>query len=103
VADPEAGQVGYFGTICENGTPAILALPLWVKNGTVSEIETLVARDAKGAGRLEARRATPLLPEAIPLWVADRSLCHASNKSAALLDLNQPSCRGHFYHRLSAG
>jgi hypothetical protein len=50
VADPQAGQVGFFGTILENGTPAILAIRLKVENRKISEIETLVARgDAGGS------------------------------------------------------
>ena len=53
VANPQAGQVGFFGTIRENGTPAILALRLKVENHKISEIETLVARDETGAQNLE--------------------------------------------------
>jgi hypothetical protein len=53
IADPQQGQVGYFGTIRENGVPAILALRLKVDNHIISEIETLVARDSIGAMRLE--------------------------------------------------
>lgn len=48
--DPEAGEAGFFGTIFENGTPAILAVRLKVRERKVTEIETLVARgDAGGA------------------------------------------------------
>jgi hypothetical protein len=53
MADPQAGQVGFFGTIRETGTPAILALRLKVENRQITEIETLVARDKTGAQRLE--------------------------------------------------
>lgn len=50
VDDPRAGQVGFFGTIHESGTPAILALRLKLEGGFISEIETLVARgDAGGS------------------------------------------------------
>jgi hypothetical protein len=57
VADPEKGQVGFFGTIRENGTPAILALRLKLRGSRILEIETLVARDAKEASKLEASGA----------------------------------------------
>jgi hypothetical protein len=67
VADPQAGQVGFFGTIRENGTPAILALRLRVKNRQVSEIETLMARDVTGAQNLEKLgRPHPVFLEAVP-------------------------------------
>jgi hypothetical protein len=48
--DPRTGQVGFFGTIRENGTPAILALRLKLEGGSITQIETLVARgDAGGS------------------------------------------------------
>jgi hypothetical protein len=53
VADPLSWQVGFFGTIRESSTPAILALRLKVENRTIAEIETIVARDEAGAQRLE--------------------------------------------------
>lgn len=53
VADPAGGQVACFGTVRENGKPAILALRLRIEGGAIAEIETLVARDEPGALRLE--------------------------------------------------
>ncbi len=44
VPDPEDGQVGFFGTVFENGTPVLLALRLKVDYGLISEIETIIAR-----------------------------------------------------------
>lgn len=44
VPDPEDGQVGFFGTVFENGTPVLLAVRLKVDYGLISEIETIVAR-----------------------------------------------------------
>jgi hypothetical protein len=68
VADPQAGQVGFFGTIRENGTPAILALRLKVENGSIAEVETLVARDEKGAQRLEKLKGPhSVFLETVPL------------------------------------
>jgi hypothetical protein len=52
-ADPHAGQVGFEGTIRENGTPAILLLRLKVVNHRISQVETLVHRTAEDAKALE--------------------------------------------------
>ena len=54
VADPEDGQVGFIGTVHENGTPVLLALRLKVEDQTISEAETIVARG----------RVLPSLPSA---------------------------------------
>jgi hypothetical protein len=52
-ADPHDGQVGFEGTIRENGTPAILLARLKVAGGKITEIETLVHRNADEARALE--------------------------------------------------
>ena len=52
-ADPHGGQVGYEGTIRENGTPAILLLRLKVVDHKITEVETLVHRDAQAAAAFE--------------------------------------------------
>ncbi len=49
VADPEGGQVGFYGTVMENDTPVLMALRLKLTYGLISEVETIVARGA-GAG-----------------------------------------------------
>ncbi len=66
VADPEAGEVGLYATVFENGTPVLLALRLKVDYGLISEIETLVARPAgiggsplQSAGAALERRGQP--------------------------------------------
>ena len=48
-ADPEAGQIGFFGVVEENGHPQILALRLKVEDRLISEIETIVARKQPNA------------------------------------------------------
>jgi hypothetical protein len=53
-ADPQAGEAGIETTIRENGTPAILLLRFRVVNGKITEIETLVHRNADDAKALEA-------------------------------------------------
>jgi hypothetical protein len=52
-ADPHAGQAGFEGTIRENGTPAIFLLRLEVVNHKITEVETLVHRNADDAKALE--------------------------------------------------
>ncbi|HTW38960.1 MAG TPA: hypothetical protein VMD49_10360 [Steroidobacteraceae bacterium] len=66
VTDPADGQVGFFGTVFENGVPVLLALRLKVDYGLVSQIETIVARPAAlgssgfpGAGAEMERRGHP--------------------------------------------
>jgi hypothetical protein len=70
VADPEAGQVAFIGTIREEargpgGSPSALALRLKVRNQQITEIETLVirstiAQNAGGRGAAPAPAATPV-------------------------------------------
>jgi len=47
-ADPQAGQVGFFGTIEENGHPVILGLGLKVEDRKISEMEVLGLRKTTG-------------------------------------------------------
>jgi hypothetical protein len=54
-ADPPAGQAGLEATIRENGTPAILLLRLRVVDRKITEVETLVHRNAEDAEALEKR------------------------------------------------
>ncbi len=44
ITDPEDGQVGFYGTVFENGVPVLLALRLKVDYGLISQVETIVAR-----------------------------------------------------------
>jgi hypothetical protein len=53
IADPQAGQAGFFGTIRENGVPTLLALRLKIENMQIIEIETLVVRSDSDAIKLE--------------------------------------------------
>ncbi len=54
VADPQAGQVAFIGTLRENGTPIALALRLKIENRRISEAETLVVREEASAKNIEA-------------------------------------------------
>src|SRR5690606_4883500 len=44
VADPQTGNVGWFGVVYEHDAPAYLGLRLKVEDGTISEVESVVAR-----------------------------------------------------------
>jgi hypothetical protein len=52
-ADPHDGQVGIEASIRENGTPALLLARLKVVDGKITEIETVVHRNANEAQALE--------------------------------------------------
>jgi len=47
-ADPETGEVGYYGVVEEHGVPAFIALRLRVQNRKISEVETIVHRQEPG-------------------------------------------------------
>lgn len=56
IEDPEAGEVGFFGTMKEAGQPVILALRLRIYENKISEAEAIVARGdmaANGAKNLD--------------------------------------------------
>jgi hypothetical protein len=64
IADPEDGQVGFYGTVIENETPVYTALRLKVEYGLISEIETIVVRSAGAtnfppAGKTMEDKGTP--------------------------------------------
>ena len=73
VSDVPAGQVAFLGSIEEDhrdpnqGTPALLALRLKVRNQQITEIEQIVIRDENAAKRVEALGApNPLYLQSIP-------------------------------------
>src|SRR5580698_5282804 len=64
VADPEDGQVGFYGTLIEADNPVYLALRLKVDYGLISEVETIVVRSGgtpsfPPAGRSMEEKGTP--------------------------------------------
>jgi hypothetical protein len=67
VSDPDAQQVGFFGTVRENGALVALALRLAVVNRRITEIETLVVRDEAAAKAVDAMPPQPAFLEAVPL------------------------------------
>ena len=66
VTDPEEGQVGFIGTVVENGTPAILGLRLKITGGQITEAESVVGRSKEGAERLDSLQVDPLLIATVP-------------------------------------
>jgi hypothetical protein len=70
-ADTQTGQVGFMGTMKENGRGVALVMRLKVENGRISEAEQLVLRSEANANNLEkAGTPDPILTETVP--VADR-------------------------------
>jgi len=66
VSDPEGGQVGFFGTVLENGELVALALRLKLEDQRLAEIETLVVRDAAAAKAVDTMEPQPAFLEAVP-------------------------------------
>jgi hypothetical protein len=70
-ADPETGQVGFFGTVEEDGSPSVFSLRMKIEAHHISEAETIVVRKATNSfAAPEALRDKPVLNEAVP--VADQ-------------------------------
>ena len=70
-ADPHDGEVGFEGSIRENGTPAILLLRMRIIDRKVAEIETLVHRNADDTTALE-KRGQPSAPWLQPLEASQK-------------------------------
>jgi hypothetical protein len=72
VSDVPAGQVAFFGTIEEDnrdpnqGTPALIALRLRIKDMQVTQIEQLVIRNEQAAKTIEGLTPNPLYVQTIP-------------------------------------
>ena len=73
VTDVPAGQVAFFGSIEEDnrdpnqGTPALIALRLKIKDQQITEIEQLVVRDEAAAKRVEALTPNPVYLQSVPV------------------------------------
>ncbi len=65
-AEPEAGQVGFMGTMREWDNPVIFCLRLKVAGGKISEVEDFVVRDADAAKKLDAMSPNPQFLKAVP-------------------------------------
>ncbi|MET0279979.1 MAG: hypothetical protein ABW278_02485 [Steroidobacteraceae bacterium] len=67
-ADPLTGQVGFFGTVTETTDTSAVTLRLKVHEGLVSEVETLVVRQADSGIKFEDQKfeVKPVLNETLP-------------------------------------
>jgi hypothetical protein len=66
-ADPQAGEVGFLGTMRENGTPIALSIRLKVDNRRIAEAETLIIREPDSAKLIEAMgKPDPSFLETVP-------------------------------------
>lgn len=67
-ADPLTGQVGFFGTVTETTDTSAVTLRLKVERGLVSEVETLVVRQADSGIKFEDQKfePKPVLNETLP-------------------------------------
>jgi hypothetical protein len=72
VADPQAGQVAFFGTIEEDnrdpakGTAVLMALRLRVRDGKITEIEQLMVRDERPALAMDGKSVDPIYLATVP-------------------------------------
>src|ERR1700733_12025249 len=67
VADPQAGQVGFLGTLRENDTPVAIAIRLKIDHRLIREVETIVIRDPDAAKTIEATgQPDPLMLAPLP-------------------------------------
>ena len=69
-ADPETGQVAYFGAIDERGTKSFFALRMKIDDGKISEVETIVDRKGYGPGPFgnpETLEPVPVMSEDVPM------------------------------------
>jgi hypothetical protein len=53
-ADPEGGEVGFFGVVAEHGVPGYLALRLKVESGRITEVESIVHRKGEAGPGADA-------------------------------------------------
>lgn len=81
-ADPQAGSAGAEMTIRENGTPAILLFRLRVVNHRITELETIVHRNAADAKALEA------FGHPDPVWLQPLSASQRTPRAQMIKDAN---------------
>jgi hypothetical protein len=66
-ADPEAGQVAYFGVVNERGSQAFFALRMKIEDRRIAQVETIVDRKGYGPGPF----GDPNTLKPIPVLVED--------------------------------
>ncbi|HVV47383.1 MAG TPA: hypothetical protein VHC72_19365 [Bryobacteraceae bacterium] len=66
VPDPVSGQVGFIGMMKEQGKPIQLGLRLKVRNGKITEMEHLIARNLRESSLANLRTPRPGLLATVP-------------------------------------
>lgn len=84
VEDPASGQAAFYGTVKENGVTALLGVRLKERGRRVSELETLVARQATGIHGTFDR-----LTELDPVWEETVPEGERSSRRELVHDANQ--------------
>lgn len=91
VDDTQAGEVGFMGTMREAGTPVMVAIRLKIENRKISQIETIIVRNAQEAENLEKLGSpNPRFLQAIPQTerISRLDLIKTANKYFSALQLN---------------
>jgi hypothetical protein len=68
-ADPEGGQVGFYGVVEESGVPQVYGMRLKVEDGAISEVETVIARTRENRPDFPNARGLvdkPVFSQAVP-------------------------------------
>ncbi|HKV05225.1 MAG TPA: hypothetical protein VJO53_08985 [Candidatus Acidoferrales bacterium] len=68
-ADPENGQVAYFGVVDERGVESFFALRMKIEDGKIAEVETIVDRKGYGPGPFgdpATLKPVPVLLDEVP-------------------------------------
>ncbi len=66
VPDPVAEQVGFIGVMQESGKPIELGLRLKIRNGQITEMEHLIARNLRAPSLKNLQTPRPEFAEAVP-------------------------------------
>ena len=66
VPDPDAGQVGFMGMMKEDGKPIQLGLRLKIRNGRITEMEHLIARNLRENSLANLQTPRPGLLATVP-------------------------------------
>jgi hypothetical protein len=68
-ADPQHGEVAYFGVVYEQGTPGYFAMRMKIVDRKIADVETIVDRKGNGPGPFgdpEKLTGLPLMKEDVP-------------------------------------
>ena len=89
VEDPETSQVALYGTVTENGVPALLGVRLKARDRRLSEIETFVVRQATGIHGDFSALTKPDSANPDPAWDEIVPAAERSPRAQLVHDANQ--------------